>query len=258
MNQIEHLQNVHLQCIYEEQKIHISDKIRQAGGAGEKLLYHKTTQDSCDSSMTTGFNSRFAGQNGNHSDNKVNLVLLGMSGTGKSASGNTILRKKQFLSRASSVPVTTECQEAETEINGARVCVIDTPDIFNDEIKSSVTNQHVTKCKQLLQSEPCMFLLVLHICRFTDGERDILRKFEEAFGIRAKEQKVILFTRGEDLQHADMNLEDFLQDCNTELENIVEHCGGRCVVFENKAPRQHQVTELMQTVNTMLNKYQNQ
>eukprot|EP00064_Thunnus_orientalis_P023047 superscaffoldBa00008342_g23273 len=58
MNQIERLQN--------EVQIHISDKIRQAGGAGEKLLYHKTTQDSCDSSMTTGFNSRFAGQNGNY------------------------------------------------------------------------------------------------------------------------------------------------------------------------------------------------
>ncbi|XP_044195155.1 uncharacterized protein LOC122972247 [Thunnus albacares] len=447
-SQIEHLQNVHLQCIYEEQKIHISDKIRQAGGAGEKLLYHKTTQDSCDSSMTTGFNSRFAGQNerkisivvlgtednlkkslislitgkdvsvhrntqnktetyendtyeviytpnlyeaseeikklfsskhpdmsvlvlkdkistqevwhqmdnlhktiekltdefiavlplrykyeeshlfkfcttehlirklrelaedrrlmptnerqkrsaeqpnsqmetdepqsvfaafyqrpvkfvryiielfsdtkqslkGNHSDNKVNLVLLGMSGTGKSASGNTILGRRQFVSRTSSVPVTTECQVEETEINGTCVCVIDTPDIFDDEIESSVKSQRVTKCKELLQSEPCVFLLVIHVGRFTDGERDILEKLGKAFGSEAKEQTVILFTRGEELQRADMNLEDFLQDCQPELMNIVDQCGRRCVVFENKTPHQHQVTELMQTVKRMLNK----
>ncbi|XP_044195217.1 immune-associated nucleotide-binding protein 9-like isoform X2 [Thunnus albacares] len=193
-----------------------------------------------------------------NSDNKVNLVLLGMSGTGKSASGNTILGKKQFMSRTSSVPVTTECQVAETVINGTCVRVIDTPDIFDDEIKSSVKKQHVTKCKQLLQSEPCVFLLVIHVSRFTDGERDILRKLEKAFGSRAKEQTIILFTRGEDLQHADMSLEGFLQDCNTELENIVEHCDRRCVVFENKATDQHQVTELMQKVDEMLNKYQNQ
>ncbi|XP_067434956.1 GTPase IMAP family member 9-like [Thunnus thynnus] len=182
---------------------------------------------------------------GNHS---VNLVLLGMCGTGKSASGNTILRKKQFLSRASSVPVTTEWQVAETEINGTCVRVIDTPDIFDDEIESSVKNQHVTKCKQLLQSEPCVFLLVIHVSRFTDGERDILRKLEKAFGSRAKEQTVILFTHGEELQRADMNLEGFLQNCQPELKNIVDQCGGRCVVFENKTPRQHQVEELMQTV----------
>ncbi|XP_042255724.1 GTPase IMAP family member 9-like [Thunnus maccoyii] len=195
---------------------------------------------------------------GNHSDNKVNLVLLGMSGTGKSASGNTILGKKQFLSTASSNLVTTECQVEETEIKGTCVRVIDTPDIFNDEIKASVKNQHVTKCKQLLQSEPCVFLLVIHVSRFTDGERDILRKLEDAFGSRAEEQTVILFTHGEELQRADMNLEDFLQDCNSDLKKIAEQCGRRCVVFENKASHQQKVEELMQTVNRMLNKYQNQ
>ncbi|XP_067434955.1 GTPase IMAP family member 9-like, partial [Thunnus thynnus] len=204
----------------------------------------------------TNFIFLFYTNAGNHSDNKVNLVLLGMHGTGKSASGNTILGRRQFMSRASSMLITTECQVAETEINGACVRVIDTPDIFDDDIKSSVKNQHVTKCKQLLQSGTCVFLLVIQVSRFTDGERDILKKLEKAFGIRAEEQTVILFTRGEDLQRADMNLEDFLQDCQPELKNIVDQCGRRCVVFENNAP--HQVTELMQRVNRVLNKYQNQ
>ncbi|XP_054457974.1 protein mono-ADP-ribosyltransferase PARP14-like [Anoplopoma fimbria] len=60
---IERLQNVHLRRAYEVQKKHISDKNRQQGGAGEKLLYHGTTQDNCDSIMKTGFNRRFSGQN---------------------------------------------------------------------------------------------------------------------------------------------------------------------------------------------------
>ncbi|XP_053199088.1 protein mono-ADP-ribosyltransferase PARP14-like [Scomber japonicus] len=60
---IERLQNAHLRRAYEVQKKHISEKNGQASGAGEKLLYHGTTQDNCDSIMKTGFNRRFAGQN---------------------------------------------------------------------------------------------------------------------------------------------------------------------------------------------------
>ncbi|KAI3375719.1 hypothetical protein L3Q82_004023 [Scortum barcoo] len=60
---IERLQNIHLRRAYEVQKKHLSDKNRWEGGAGEKLLYHGTTQDNCDSIMKTGFNRRFAGQN---------------------------------------------------------------------------------------------------------------------------------------------------------------------------------------------------
>ncbi|XP_053198773.1 GTPase IMAP family member 7-like [Scomber japonicus] len=195
---------------------------------------------------------------GNHSVNKVNLVLLGMYGTGKSASGNTILGERRFDSKPSSEPVTRECQAAETEINGTCVRVIDTPDIFDDEIKSLDKNQHVKKCKQLCQSDRCVYLLVIHVSRFADGERDILRKFEAAFGPKAKEQTILLFTRRDDLQRDKMSFEDFLQDCQPGLKNIVKQCGRRCVVFENKPPDEHQVTELMQTVNMMLDKKQKQ
>ncbi|KAK2862998.1 hypothetical protein Q5P01_002531 [Channa striata] len=60
---IERLQNLHLRRAYEVRKKQISDKNAQRGGAAEKLLYHGTTQDNCDSIMKTGFNRSFAGQN---------------------------------------------------------------------------------------------------------------------------------------------------------------------------------------------------
>uniref|UniRef100_A0A665UK98 Poly [ADP-ribose] polymerase n=1 Tax=Echeneis naucrates TaxID=173247 RepID=A0A665UK98_ECHNA len=62
LHQIERLQNIHLRRGYEVQKKQISDKTGR-NSAGEKLLYHGTTQDNCDSIMKTGFNRSFAGQN---------------------------------------------------------------------------------------------------------------------------------------------------------------------------------------------------
>lgn len=194
---------------------------------------------------------------GKSSGTTVNLVLLGMAGTGKSASGNTILGEKKFTTRTSSNPITSECQEAETEIDGTRVRVIDTPDIFDDEIKSSVKDEHVKKCKELCQSGPCVYLLVMHVSRFTDGERDILKKLEEAFGNNVQEQTVILFTRGDDLQRAKMKLEEFVRDCQPDLKEIIEKCGNRCVVFENSGSESDQVKKLMETVDKMLEEQNN-
>lgn len=189
---------------------------------------------------------------GKHSGTKVNLVLLGTAGTGKSASGNTILGKRQFVSRISSSLVTTECQAAETVIGGRHVRVIDTPDMFNDEIQSSIKNKRVRKCKELCQLEPCVYLLVMRASRFTEDERDILKKMEKAFGSRVQEQTVILFTRGEDLWREKISFDKFLHECQNDLMKIVERCGHRCVLFENNDPGSHQVERLMRTVDRMI------
>uniref|UniRef100_A0A3P8R0N8 AIG1-type G domain-containing protein n=1 Tax=Astatotilapia calliptera TaxID=8154 RepID=A0A3P8R0N8_ASTCA len=189
---------------------------------------------------------------GRHTGTTVNLVLLGMAGTGKSASGNTILGQKLFISTPSSKPVTTNCQMEETEISGVDVNVIDTPDMFDDDIAPSVRGKHVQRCKQLCESGPCVYVLVMHVSRFTDGERDIMEKLEKAFGREAGERTIILFTRGDDLQQAGLGLEDFFHTCQTDLKKILEKCGNRCVVFENNKSGPDQVEKLMKVVNTIL------
>ncbi|XP_005948663.1 immune-associated nucleotide-binding protein 9 isoform X2 [Haplochromis burtoni] len=191
---------------------------------------------------------------GQHTYTTVNLVLLGLAGTGKSASGNTILGEKHFVSKPSSNPVTTECQVAETDINSVHVRVIDTPDMFDDDTEPSVRDKHVKRCKELCESELCVYVLVMHVSRFTDGERDILEKLENTFGTKVKEQTVILFTRGDDLEEAEMTLEGFLHSCQPGLKEIIEKCDNRCVVFENRSSSSDQVEKLMNTVSVVLKK----
>uniref|UniRef100_A0A3P8RWX6 Poly [ADP-ribose] polymerase n=1 Tax=Amphiprion percula TaxID=161767 RepID=A0A3P8RWX6_AMPPE len=59
---IERLQNVYLRCAYDARKNHISEKNGQ-DGAGEKLLYHGTSQDTCESIKKNGFDRGFSGKN---------------------------------------------------------------------------------------------------------------------------------------------------------------------------------------------------
>ncbi|KAM4565551.1 protein mono-ADP-ribosyltransferase PARP14-like isoform 1-T1 [Fundulus diaphanus] len=59
---IERLQNIHLRRGYEMRKKEISEKNKNEGGAGERLLYHGTSQENLKSIKTKGFNRSLSGK----------------------------------------------------------------------------------------------------------------------------------------------------------------------------------------------------
>lgn len=141
------------------------------------------------------------------------------------------------------MPVTTECK-AVTSNMYPQVRVIDTPDFFDEDIKG----EHLSKCRELCRTGPCVYLLVMQAGRFTDGERGILEKLETAFKGKIRERMIVLFTHGENLQRSDMTEDQFVSEAEPHLQQVVKDCGGRYHVFKNKDKSREQVLQLVEKI----------
>ncbi|XP_063049099.1 uncharacterized protein LOC134443094 [Engraulis encrasicolus] len=180
----------------------------------------------------------------------MRIVLLGHILAGKSSSGNTILGRQEFGSAGR----TAVCVKREGETAGRHITVVEAPGWWMNYTVEQTPERdkgEIVLSVSLCPPGPHALLLVIRVDRsFTETYRRAVQEHMELLGERVWSHTIVLFTRGDWL--GDTSIEQHIESEGEALQWVVEKCGNRYHVVDNKKSDGGQVTELLEKIEEMV------
>ncbi|GFR63446.1 immune-associated nucleotide-binding protein 9 [Elysia marginata] len=192
----------------------------------------------------------------------IDLLMIGKTGSGKSACGNAILKRKKFLSMSSTDSVTTEIGYEVTEYKENIIKVVDGPGVGDTRLETKDSVDLVaSKMEQAMLMNPRgyhAFLLVVRFgARFTAEDQDTVAFLKNLFGADfVKKYCILVMTCGDLFEHeSEETGQNFEQWCNCQkgvFRELLQECCNRVVLFDNltkdEEKRNAQIDHLLETI----------
>ncbi|KAM4541848.1 uncharacterized protein PAE49_018709 [Odontesthes bonariensis] len=167
---------------------------------------------------------------GDDEEKKMSVILLGLSGSGKSSALNLILdRVSNQYSVSGSGPEpalpTVSCRRKEVFAAGKQLVLVDTPELWDED---GVENAELVKdCLALALPGPHVFLIVLQVGRFYQGECEMLTHMQRIFGREVTAHSIILFVHFDGNQDKPQKINDYVVGAHPTLQDLIRKCGSR-------------------------------
>lgn len=137
---------------------------------------------------------------------------------------------------------------------------IDTLGFFDTCGSDKSLKADILRCMTECAPGPHAFLIVLKVEKFTEQEKEVIKKIDEYFSEEPYKYATCVFTHGDQLQKGS-TIEEFVSK-NIHLSDLVKKCGGRYHVVDNKywknnegddyRSNQFQVARLLNTLDQMI------
>ena len=169
---------------------------------------------------------------------EMRLVLIGMTGAGKSSTGNSILcanenRSPPFKTSCQSSTLTLCSTSARELVLGRSIAVVDTPGFLDTNFPVEKTITEIEKCVFLLSPGLHAILLVVRIGRLTAEVLKAVSSAQEVFGKESINYMILVFTGYDSLRRDGISLEEYVADLEGEMKTLIEMCNNRYIAIDN-------------------------
>uniref|UniRef100_A0A8C6WEN1 AIG1-type G domain-containing protein n=1 Tax=Neogobius melanostomus TaxID=47308 RepID=A0A8C6WEN1_9GOBI len=127
---------------------------------------------------------------------------------------------------------TKVCQTKTETVNGRKLRLIDTPGLFDTDRDNTMFSRDNVKLLIECASGVHAFLILLKVEKFTKHEKQVTENLLKQFTKQALKYTTVVFTHGDQLPDEE-TIESWVED-KKKMKAMVEKCGGRCHVFDNK------------------------
>ncbi|XP_059159890.1 uncharacterized protein LOC131943694 [Physella acuta] len=182
----------------------------------------------------------------------IDILLIGKTGRGKSALGNSLLSSKAFVSSADVTSVTDVIKEAYGVFEGRTLKVVDTPGVFDTRMSEEDGLKMVTeKMEDAININPDGYHVFIYVIkfgeRFTEEDVTALQVLKKIFGNDfVNKFCVLVLTCGDNFEKQVTNEtgETFKQWCDKQqgvFKLLLDDCEGRIVLFDNFAEEKEKI-----------------